>query len=392
MGKHFLTRVVLVLSFVSLFNDISSEMLYPVMPLFLQQAGFTVISIGFIEGLAQFIIGLSTGYFGKLSDSIGRRMPFVISGYMLSTLAKPLMVMISSIPWIFSMRLTERLGKGIRTAARDALLTDEAERQHTGKVFGFHRALDTTGAVIGPVVALWYLNNHPGDYKNIFLYAFFPAFFGILLMFLVKEKSKVREPVTRIGFFSYLKYWKSASVEYRKIVTGLMIFALVNSSDIFLFLLAKNAGIGDEQILLSYIVYNIVFAVVAFPAGWLADKWGMKWMMMAGLLFFAITYFGFAINVTGNNILILFIIYGLYAAFSEGISKAWISLHCEKNDAGTAQGFLRSTTSILALFSSLLTGLIWTVFSPTAAFLFASSGALLAIIFWLFTLPLKVSS
>ncbi len=379
-----LTRTVVVLSLVSLLTDISSEMLYPIMPLYLSQIGFSVLWIGILEGLAQFLIGLSNGYFAEWSDIKGKRMPFVKSGYLLSTISKPLMVVSTFLPWVFFMRLSERLGKGVRTGARDALLSDESEKGNEGRVFGFHRAMDTLGAAIGPIIALVYLNAHPGNYKPLFLYSFIPGIIAVSFLFLIREKKKeIKNSPREFHFFSFLRYWKKSSRDYKKIVTGLLIFSIFNSADIFLFLKAKGAGISEVKIISAYILYNLTFAAIAFPAGKMADKIGMKITMIAGLLIYTCTYAGFAIVESAGLLFILFAGYGIYAALTEGISKAWICQHCLAEDRGVAQGFLKSTTSIASLISGLLAGLIWTYISPAAALLTAAIGALSAIVFWM---------
>ena len=166
-------------------------MLYPVMPLYLTQIGFSVVWIGVLEGLAQFIIGLSSGYFSEWSDLSGRRLPFIISGYFLSTIFKPLMVVSTSLSWVFTARLGERMGKGIRSGARDALLSDEAKEGKHGSVFGFHRSMDTLGAAIGPVIALVFLYAHPGAYKQLFLYSFFPGIVAVVFLFFIREKRNI---------------------------------------------------------------------------------------------------------------------------------------------------------------------------------------------------------
>ena len=379
-----LTRAVVILSLVSLLTDISSEMLYPIMPLYLSQIGFSVLWIGILEGLAQFLIGLSNGFFAEWSDIKGKRMPFIKSGYLLSTISKPLMVVSTFLPWVFFMRLSERVGKGIRTGARDALLSDESEKKNVGKVFGFHRAMDTLGAAIGPIIALVYLNAHPGNYKPLFLFSFIPGIIAVLFLFLIREKKKViKRSARKLHFFSFLSYWKKASVDYKKIITGLLIFSIFNSADIFLFLKAKAAGISEVKIISAYILYNLTFAAIAFPAGKMADKIGMKITMIAGLLIYTCIYTGFAIVESAGLLFLLFAGYGIYAALTEGISKAWISQHCLAEDRGVAQGFLKSTTSIASLISGLLAGLIWTYISPAAALLTAAIGALSAIVFWM---------
>ena len=186
--QKIITRTVWILSLVSLFNDIASEMLIPVMPMFLKQIGFTIVAIGILEGIAEAVAGLSKSYFGKLSDITGKRLPFVQLGYALSAISKPMMAVFVYPIWIFFARTLDRLGKGVRTAARDAMLSDEATVATKARVFGFNRSMDTLGAVIGPAIALLFLFYFPGKYKALFLWSIIPGVCVILLTRLIKEK------------------------------------------------------------------------------------------------------------------------------------------------------------------------------------------------------------
>src|SRR6476620_6806931 len=231
-----INRAVWLLSLVSLFADMASEMLYPVVPVYLKEIGFSVFLIGVLEGVAELTAVISKGYFGKRSDEKRLRLPFVKSGYFLSSLSKPMMAVFTFPLWIFFSRTVDRLGKGLRTAPRDALLSQNATPQTKGRVFAFHRSLDTMGAVFGPVLALVYLHFFPERYKPLFFYAFFPGLISVLLLFLLREK---KMPVTTVrgeNFFSFFKYWTVAAPEYKRLVIGLLLFALINSSDIFLLL------------------------------------------------------------------------------------------------------------------------------------------------------------
>ena len=231
----YITRTVWTLSLVSLLTDTASEMLYPVMPLYLKSIGFSIVLIGILEGIAEATAGLSKGYFGKLSDQTQRRMPFVQWGYMLSAVSKPLMALFIAPVWIFLVRTIDRLGKGLRTGARDAVLSDEATPQTKGQVFGFHRSMDTLGAVLGPLLALIYLQVHPEDYRTLFIIALAPGLLAVACSLLLKDKKVIQKPLkTTTGFFSFLGYWKISSPSYRKLVIGLLMFTLFNSSDVFL--------------------------------------------------------------------------------------------------------------------------------------------------------------
>src|SRR5215831_15335517 len=188
--QRIITRVVLLLSLVSLFTDTASEMLYPVMPLYLKEIGFSVAAIGILEGFAEAVAGLSKGYFGTWSDNIGVRMPFVRWGYGLSALSKPMMAVFTYKWWVFFARALDRTGKGLRTGARDAILSDESIPETKARVFGFHRAGDTVGAILGPSIALLYLYFHPAQYKPLFIWALLPGVAAILVTFFLKEKRK----------------------------------------------------------------------------------------------------------------------------------------------------------------------------------------------------------
>lgn len=357
------------------------------MPIYLKSIGFSIILIGILEGVAEATAGLSKGYFGKLSDVSGRRVPFVQIGYAFSSISKPMMAIFTFPIWIFFARTIDRIGKGVRTGARDAILSDEATPATKGKVFGFHRSMDTLGAVIGPSLALLYLYFYPQDYKTLFFIAFIPGLFAVLSSFFLKDK-KVNEhkPKVKTPFFSFLKYWKTSPKEYRKVVIGLLLFTLFNSSDIFLLLQAKQSGLNDTMVIGVYIFYNLVYALYAFPMGYLADKIGLKIVFIIGLLLFAIVYFGMAINTNLYFFFGLFFLYGIYASMTEGISKAWISNITDKKDTATAIGTFSGLQSICTMLASSWTGLIWFEFGATVAFITTASVTLIVIVYFL-TIP-----
>lgn len=382
--KH-ITRTVFVLSVVSLLTDMASEMLYPIMPVYLKSIGFSIVLIGVLEGVAEATAGVSKGYFGKLSDVSGRRVPFVQIGYALSAVSKPMMAIYVYPAWVFLARTIDRFGKGIRTGARDAILSDEATAQTKGKVFGFHRSLDTIGAVLGPLLALVYLYYRPHDYHTLFFIAFVPGLLAVLATFLVKDKSREGQPAgksSQVSFFAFIRYWKESPDNYRKLVAGLLVFTLFNSSDIFLLLKAKDAGVSDSTLIGLYIFYNLVYAAVAFPVGIIADKVGLKIIFMIGLLLFSIVYAGMAFSVTVPAFIALFFVYGLYAAFTEGISKAWISLIADKKDTATAIGTYTGLQSIASLLASSITGIVWYKLGPTAAFMTTAVVALVVVAYF----------
>ena len=374
-----ITRTIWVLSIVSLCTDMASEMLYPIMPLYLQQIGFSIIAIGVLEGFAEAIAGLSKGYFGKWSDAAGRRLPFVQLGYALSAISKPMMAIFIYPWWVFLARSTDRIGKGIRTGARDALLSAEATKATKGTVFGFHRSMDTLGATIGPALALLFLYFYPGQYKLLFFMAFVPGILAIVATFLIKEKRFTpKVSFQKSSFFSFLKYWHASPKSYRGIVIPLLLFALVNSSDVFLLLKMKSAGISDTFLIGIYIFYNGMYAITAYPLGIWADKLGLKKMFIMGLVIFAIVYLGMSFAVSIPHFIVLFLLYGIYAAATEGIAKAWISNSVPATETGTAIGTYTGLQSIATLIASSVAGLIWYKLGPV--YMFAISGLITIVV------------
>ena len=384
MNRKIFTRAVWIVSIVSLLTDISSEMLYPVMPVYLKSIGFSVLLIGLLEGLAEAIAGLSKGYFGKLSDVTGKRVPFVRLGYLMSSVSKPMLAMFVYPLWIFFARTIDRFGKGLRTSARDTILSEESTPENKGKIFGFHRGMDTLGAVLGPVAALIYLDFYPENYRTLFLFAFIPAIAAVSFTFLLKDKKTDTFPVKeKVKFFSFSGHWKESNPEYKKLVTGLFIFTLLNSSDIFLLLMVKNLGFSDQKVIMVYIFYNLVYALASLPVGILADKIGLKNNYIAGLIIFAIVYGGMALNPGIETVFFLFFCYGIYAASTEGISKAWITNISEKSKTATALGFYNGFNSIFSLIASVLAGFLWYSFGPEIMFAFSSAGTIATVIYFL---------
>ncbi len=390
-----ITRTVFILSMVSLLADVASEMLYPVIPVYLKEIGFSVLAIGILEGVVNFTAGISKGYFGKLSDEKGVRLPFVKLGYLLSAISKPLIAVFNNTIWIFFVRSVDRLGKGVRTAARDALLSQEATPATKARVFGFHRSMDTVGAAIGPVIALVFLFFYPGQYKTLFFIAFIPGILSILLIFLLKEKKQPASSLKKGNFFSFFGYWKIASPGFRKIVPGLLLFALFNSSDVFLLLITKET-IGEQTLTIfgatfnadtitiaAYIFYNLIYAAASYPMGILADRLGFRNIIVFGFFLFGIVYGGFAFHPSVSAIFLLFSLYGLYAAATEGVIKAWITNIAHQQNTATAIGFYTSGESICTLFASIIAGTIWTLAGSASTFIITSFIAIVVSIYFL---------
>ncbi|GBF41639.1 ABC transporter permease [Leptospira ellinghausenii] len=362
----------------SLFTDIASEMLYPILPIYLKSIGYSILFIGLLEGVAEFVAGYSKGYFGNLSDIQGKRVPFVRFGYALSAISKPLLA-ISRLPYlVFFSRTMDRIGKGVRTGARDALLSEETTASSKAQIFGFHRSFDTLGAVIGPSIALIFLAIYPNQYVYLFYFAIVPGFISVGLTFLLKEKENQTKQMRKItSLFSYLSYWKQTNSNYRKLVFGLLVFALWNSSDVFLILKAKEVGLTDTTVIGIYIFYNLVYAIFAYPFGILADRLGLKRMFLFGIFMFILVYWIMGTFQTVVWIVFAFFLYGLFASATEGIGKAWISNLVPSEEVGTAIGMFTGLQSFATFFASLIAGWIWFTFGAGVTFLVTGMFALL---------------
>lgn len=382
-----ITRTVVILSLMSFFTDIASEMLYPVIPLYLQSIGYTVVFIGILEGMAEAAAGLSKGFFGRWSDISGKRLIFVQTGYALSAVAKPLMAILTNPLWVLFARTMDRLGKGVRTSARDALLSDESTPENKGKVFGFHRGADTLGAAVGPALALGFLAIYPEQYRFLFFLAIIPGVVSIACSFLLKETTPLQATAEKISFFSYIRYWKTAPKSYRSLVVGLLFFALMNSSDAFLLLMMKHRGATDLQVIGIYIFYNAVYALLSYPMGIVGDRIGLKKILLTGLALFSVVYGGMAIIHRDELFWILFFFYGGYAAATEGVSKAMISNLVPKHQTATAIGFYTSFGSVFTMLASMMGGWLWYVFSPEIMFIISATGTAIALVYIGFCYP-----
>ena len=373
-SKFGISKNVFVLGLVSFFNDVASEMIYPLVPIFLTSVlGAPVAIVGLIEGIAESTASVLKVVSGWLSDKFQKRKPFVVAGYSFSAISKILLSLAFSWPFVLIARFIDRFGKGTRTSARDALIVESSDTLTRGKSFGFHRALDTLGAVVGPLIALLAIHFLDNNFRLIFFLAFIPACIGILLLlFFVKERKKEANSSPALRF-----NWRNLNPSFKIFLLISFIFALGNSSDAFLILRAQNLGLSVISVVLAYVLFNFTYAIFSMPAGIIADKIGPKKVLLDGFLLFSAVYLLFGLAPSSPFLWFLFPIYGIYMALTEGVGKAYISNLVPQEKTGTAFGVYQTTIGLCTFFASLIAGLLWTYIGVSAPFIF---GSLMAVI------------
>jgi MFS family permease len=370
-------RNVFLLGLVSFFNDMASEMIYPIVPIFLTSVLHTTVPvIGLIEGIAEATASITKFLFGAYSDYIRRRKPFVVGGYSLGAISKLLIGLAYTWPLVLFARFIDRLGKGMRTAARDSLLLDNTAENNKGFIFGFHRAFDSLGAVFGPLAALFLLVVLKENIRLTFFIAFIPAFFAVLLLLFFVKETKLKQTLKPYS----LKKIKLAklSPDLKMFLLVSFIFAAGNSSDAFLLLYAKQLGLSTTLVVLAYVLYNISQTVFATPLGKFSDKIGARKIFASGLLVFAIVYFFFGIIHSPIWLWILFPLYGIYIAATDGVSKAYIAEFIHKEESGTYFGAYYTLTAVGTFLASFIGGILWSSIAPRATFIYGSSMAFIA--------------
>lgn len=371
---------VFITGLVSFFMDVSSEMIYPLIPLFLANAlGVNKSMIGLIEGLAESTASLLKVFSGWFSDRIGQRKSLMLAGYAISTLSRPLMATAAVWQQVLASRFTDRLGKGIRTAPRDAIIAESSQTTHLGRAFSFHRAMDTLGAVAGPAIAISLLGISSNDYRLVFWLSMLPGVIAVILIILfIQEKKKLPNPQTKGPSLSINHFdWK---VKCFILIAAL--FALGNSSDAFLILRAEQIGIPTVMIPAVYLVFNLVYSLSSLPAGMAADKFGKKRIILLGFVLFAGLYYGFAVAKNAAAIWALFGLYGLFMGLTEGIQKAFLATIIPPDFKATAFGVYAAAVGLAMFPASLIAGWLWDHISPAATFYFgAATAALSALLF-----------
>lgn len=366
---------IILLGITSLLTDISSEMVYPILPIFLVTTlGSSPAMLGLIEGVAESTASLAKVFSGYFSDRIHLRKPFSIFGYAGSTLGKLFLYISASWTFVLVGRFIDRLGKGIRTAPRDAIIADSAKQGMRGAAYGLHRVMDTLGAIMGVVIAYFIITRFKGSLRSVFLFSLIPAFLGVLVLFFVREKkSSMAKGVEKLHFS-----WRALDKRLKLFLILTFIFTLGNSSNQFLLLRAKNLGSSLPQVILFYLVYNIVYFLTAYPASRLSDRIGRKKLLVLGYFFYGLVYCSFAINHNLNILWILFGIYGLYIGCTEGVEKALIVDIAPQDLRATAIGLHATVVGIGLLPASLLAGLLWNFLGAAAPFYFGGFLGILA--------------
>jgi MFS family permease len=369
-------RNIVFLGLVSFFADISSEMVYPLIPLYLTVSfGATPILVGIIEGIAESVASLLKVFSGYISDKYNRKKPLAFFGYASGLLYKLALLFAGSWVGILGARVIDRFGKGIRTAPRDVMVSESADKAHMGKAFGIHKAMDMAGSAIGTLLAFVLLTKiGEGSYKTIFAVSILPVLFALFMFVFIKEKQGAREIQPREHFW---KNFKQLNGNLKLYLLVAFIFTLGNSSNTFLLLKANAIGFSSTDVILLYFVYNIVTALLAIPFGKRSDRVGRKRILIAGYLTFTAVYLGFAVVTSKWLLVAVFVLYGFYTAMVTGVERAYIAEIAPVELKGTMLGLHSTLVGIALLPASVIAGALWTTVGSFAPF---ALGALLSLI------------
>ncbi len=382
MNVRGLARNIIVLGFVSFFSDLSTEMITPVLPLFLVGVlGASYVLVGLIEGSADFLIGMLKFVSGWYSDKMERRKPFIVLGYLSGAFVKP-MISLAQVPLHYmGLRLAERAGKGIRGTPRDALIVDSVDKSVLGRAFGFRSMMDTAGAVAGGVSSLVLIAVLAGEpssvYRTMFVISALPAFVsGALAIFLVKEVKRTIQ-VNKKTFFAGLKSF-NGKLKFFIVIAG--VFSLGNFTIAFFILRVRSLGIPDNQTVFLFLLFNIVYAVTAIPFGVLSDRIGRRRVLALGFAMFPIVCLGFAFSADIVQIAVSFAVYGLFMGVFGGVPQAYVSEIAAQEYKATALGVLAMVSAVLTLASSVIGGFLWDSFGASAVFGYGAAMGLVTLV------------
>ncbi|QAT63194.1 MFS transporter [Acidilutibacter cellobiosedens] len=375
---------VILLGLVSFFSDISAEMVYPIIPLYLTSVfGATPALVGVIEGIAESLASLLKVFSGYVTDKYHNKKPVAFIGYATGLIYKVALIFANSWVGILGARAIDRIGKGIRTAPRDVMVSESADKEQMGKAFGIHKALDMAGSSIGIFISFLLLKNAGENfaYKKLFAISTIPAFLGLIMFFFIKEKNEHSAVLRRKPF------WQNIKQLDRKLKLYIMVaflFTLGNSSNTFLLLRAKSVGFDDTSVILLYFIFNLTASILSIPLGKLSDKIGRKKLLVSGYFVFSSVYLGFAFASSQSVIVIVFVLYGIYTAMITGVERAFIAEISPEELKGTMLGMHSTVVGIALLPASVIAGLLWNGFGASVPFLFGSGMSLLAALILLF--------
>jgi len=380
LDRFGLSRPVWLLGWISFFTDTASEMVYPLLPLFLTRVlGAGAMSLGVIEGVAEGANSLLKIVSGWLADRFGQPKRLVLAGYGVSSLVRPLIAFVTAWPQVLALRFTDRLGKGIRTSPRDAMLASFAPDAMRGRVYGFHRGMDHAGAVAGPLVATAYLYFHPEAFRSLFGWTLIP---GLVVIALILRLPNEQRPASRTSASAVPREVRLGirrlPARFYRAVAIITLFALGNASDAFILLRLTDLGVAPVWIPLLWSGLHVVKMTSSVGGGALSDAVGRRTMIVLGYLWYAAMYAGFAWFTSLPWVIAIFLAYGVYFGFTEGVEKAWVADMAPAEVRGTAFGIYNGALGLGGLAASLIFGLIWTRVSPAMAFLTGASLALAA--------------
>jgi MFS family permease len=368
-----LERNVFFTGLTSFFTDTSTKMVYSVMPLFLLSIGASKTSIAMIEGIAESTASLFKAFSGYWSDKIGRNKPFMLIGYGITAMVTPLYALVTGSFQVLIFRFIERIGKGLRAAPRDSLVSGSVSKEEMGISFGFHKAMDNSGAIFGPLAAFLLLYLFPVNYKFIFLLATIPALLGVLTIILFIKEAKSAKKEERPAF-----HVRQLPKKFYLFLAIVFVFTLGNSADALLLVKTAETGINKAYIPFVYMVFNMVSVVLAVPIGKLSDKVGREILIILGFLVYALVYFLFGRYNSINVFFFLFMLYGLYSALVDGSQKSMVADLVSKDLRGTGYGIYHSVLGITLLPASLIAGLLYDKVNSNAPFYFGSTMAFIA--------------
>jgi MFS family permease len=374
-----LTRNVIVLGFVSLLNDGASEMIYPLLPVFLTAVlGAGPAALGIIEGIAEATASLLKLYSGYLSDRVKRRKGWIIAGYSISNVIRPLIAFSTSWLHVLTLRFSDRVGKGLRTSPRDAIIADSTPAEFRGKAYGFHRAMDHGGAIVGPLAATALLLIYHDDLKTIFLISFVPGLLAVLMLLFGLKEKPAEGPRAASAAFNIRSAVAEMPAGFRKYLLIILVFTLGNSTDAFLLLRAQQLGVAVTLLPMIWVALHVVKMGFSVPGGILSDRIGRKKVIVAGWVVYALVYAAFGLASRHWHAWALFAVYGIYFGLTEGVEKALVADFAPVHLRGSSFGLYHLIVGIGALPASLLFGLVWQKFGAAAAFGMGASLAMLA--------------